>query len=161
MAIGIISVFIVYFTKVRRRKYEKIMNGAYFKEYEIIKDAIMNSQLSDKSKKETLEDILDIFLEAQKAGKSIDAVIGDPVGFSKKIISQFSSPGRFVILSFLDGIITFALFVLGVNAVMWLEQTENSFFSVVMDVSIVLFFIMIAFFIIPVTKKLTSAKNPS
>lgn len=158
--IGIISVAAVYFTKVRKGKYEKMLNTAYFKEYEIIRDAIMNSQLSDKSKKETVEDILDMLLEAQKAGKSIDVVIGNPVEFSQKIICEYSSLRRFVILSLFDGIIAFALFVIGVTTVLWLEQVDKGFFSIGVDISMVMFFVIVAFLIIPATKKLTSTKNP-
>lgn len=158
--IGIISVAAVYFTKVRKGKYEKMLNTAYFKEYEIIRDAIMNSQLSDKSKKETVEDILDMLLEAQKAGKSIDVVIGNPVEFSQKIICEYSRLRRFVILSLFDGIIAFALFVIGVTTVLWLEQVDKGFFSIGVDISMVMFFVIVAFLIIPATKKLTSTKNP-
>jgi divalent metal cation (Fe/Co/Zn/Cd) transporter len=50
---SISSVFVVYFTKVQKRKHEKLLIQQYFQEYEILKDAVANSQLaiSDKKKK--------------------------------------------------------------------------------------------------------------
>jgi len=55
--VSISSVFIVYFTKVRKRKYEKLLNQEYYQEYEILKDAVANSQLAISNKKEINEDI--------------------------------------------------------------------------------------------------------
>jgi len=135
--IGIISIAAVYFTKVRKDKYEKMLNDVYFKEYEIIKDSIMNSQLSDKSKKETVEDILDMLLSAQKAGKLVDDVIGNPVTFSQRVINSFSGTLRFTIMSLFDGIIAFSLMVIGVNIALWFEQIDKSFFGISVGASMV------------------------
>lgn len=157
---AVLSVAAVYLTKVQKSRYEKLLNASYFKEYEMIKDVIMNSQLSVKSKKETTEDILDILLEAQKAGRAAADVIGDPLEFSKKIIGTFTNPKRFIALSIFDSIIAFVLFVTGVHFILWLEQTDQSFFRIGTDISLVLFIIITAFVIMPVTKKLTSTKNP-
>jgi hypothetical protein len=74
---SISSVFVVYFTKVQKRKYEKLLNQEYFQEYEILKDAVANSQLAISNKKEVNEDILDILLSAQQVGKSIHEVVGN------------------------------------------------------------------------------------
>lgn len=160
VVLGIFSVLIVYLSKVRKNKFEKMLTGEYLTEYEVIKDAILNSHLSDVSKKETIDDILDILIEAQGSGKAVAGVIGNSASFSKKIISEFLSPGRHMVLNLLDGIKAFSLFVIGITAALWLEQVGTNIFQVGMDTSMVLFVFLIAFLIIPATKKLTSTRSP-
>ena len=63
-------------------------------------------------------------------------------------------------MSLLDGIKAFVLFTTGITAALWLEQIETSIFQVGMDTSMVLFVFLIAFLIIPATKKLTSTRSP-
>jgi len=62
--LSIISVPVVYFSKVRKSKFERMLNNEYFQKYEIIRDAVMNSQLSGINKKEIKEDMLDILISA-------------------------------------------------------------------------------------------------
>ena len=135
--IGISSVIIVYFSKVRKSKFEKMLNDEYFQEYEIIKDAVMNSQLSNNSKKEIKEDILDILLSSQKAGKPVNNVVENPVTFSREIIRSFTKPSRSAILNLFDGIIGFVLLVIGVNILLWLKQIDRSFFGIGIGITMI------------------------
>ncbi|MBM3709513.1 MAG: hypothetical protein FJW61_03710 [Actinobacteria bacterium] len=75
---------------MRKSKFEAILNNEYFQKYEIIKDAVMNSQLSNIAKKEIKEDILDMLITAQKSGKSADDTVGSPESFSRNLCNIFS-----------------------------------------------------------------------
>ncbi|MBW6474153.1 MAG: hypothetical protein K0B14_13590 [Anaerolineaceae bacterium] len=59
IVISILSVFVVYFSKIQKKKYEKLLNQEYYEKYEIIKDAVANSQLSAATKKDITEDVLE------------------------------------------------------------------------------------------------------
>jgi hypothetical protein len=157
--LSIISVFIVYFLKVRKSRFEKMLNNEYFQKYEIIKDAIRNSQLSDITKKEIREDILDLLISAQNSGKSAEDSVGSPEIFTMEILLTYSKPGRLAVLSVIDGIIYFILFVLGASIILWLEQSGISFFNTGIDIIIIVFFFIISFILIPVIRKLTSTHN--
>lgn len=157
--ISIISVPVVYFSKVHKNKFESMLNNEYFQKYEIIKDAVVNSQLSNISKKEIKEDVLDILITSQKSGKSAEDTIGNPESFSQNIIFAYSKPGRLSILNIIDGLIYFIFFILGASIFMWFEQSSNSIFEIGIDISMLAFFFLICFIIIPVTKKYTSTKN--
>jgi len=158
--VSISSVFVVYFTNVQKRKYEKLLNQEYFQEYEILKDAVANSQLAISNKKEINEDILDILLSAQEAGKSVHDVVGNPERFAQEILLSYARPTQLAILSFLDSLIAFVLFVIGTSLLLWLGEPRQSFFAIRLDIAMVVFFILVAFVLLPVTRKQTSTKNP-
>ena len=148
--VSISSVFVVYFTKIQKRKYEKLLNQEYYQEYKILKDAVANSQLTNSNKKETNEDILDILLSAQEAGRSV----------AQEILLSHARPTQLAILNFLDSLIAFVLFVIGASLLFWFEETQQSFFAIRLDIAMVVFFILVAFVVLPVTRKQTSTKNP-
>lgn len=157
--LSILSVFTVYLLKGRKRKYEKLLNDEYYREYEIIQDAVLQSQLSSAVKKEIGSDILDLLLSAQEAGKSVESAVGDPAAFAREIMRAYARPGLFACLSLIDAAVTFLSVVLAAYIVTWLEQTNQSFFGLRFDVSLIAFFALIALIVIPVTKSLVSARR--
>lgn len=160
IVISILSVFVVYFSKIQKKKYEKLLNQEYYEQYEIIKDAVANSQLSVVTKKDIIEDILELLLSAQESGKSVASVVGDPQIFTNEIISSFAKPIRLAMLSLFDGLIAFILMILGASFVLWLEQTQQSFFATRLDISMVILFLLVTFLLVPVTKAQTGTRNP-
>lgn len=158
--VSVLSVFVVYFTKIKKRKYEKLLNGSYFEQYEIIKDAVLHSQLSSFHKRDVNEDVLELLLSAQESGKPVDSVIGDTDFFAQEIIRSFAKPSHLAILSLYDSLIAFILMVVGASLVMWLEEIQNSFFTTKLDISMVFFFLVVVFLIIPVTKGQAGTRSP-
>jgi len=156
---SIISVPVVYFLKVRKSKFESMLSSEYFQKYEIIRDSVMNSQLSGTAKKEIKEDVLDILISAQKSNKSAGDTIGNPETFAREILKAYAKPGRLSVLSIIDGIMYFILFILGASIFIWFEQTDMSFFETGIDIRMITLFFIISFILLPVTKKLTSTHN--
>jgi DNA-binding ferritin-like protein (Dps family) len=157
---SISSVFIVYFTKVRKNNYEKLLNKEYTETYQIIKDSISNSQLSRAVKREVIDDIVDLLLSAQKSGKIIGDVVGNPDDFTEDIFKSYAKPSHLAILSFFDCMIAFVLIILGASALIWFENTQQNFFAIELDISMTTFFVLVAFGLYPLTTRLTSTKNP-
>lgn len=160
IVVSILSVFVVYFSKVQKKKYEKLLNAEYFEQYEIIKETVMNSQLSAVTKKDIVEDVLELLLTAQESGRSIQSVIDNTDTFSMNIIQSFARPIRLAILSLYDSIIAFTLIVIGVHLVLWLEQTQQGFFATKMDISMLVLFLLVTFILLPVTKIGANNRNP-
>ncbi len=158
--VSVLSVVVVYFTKVKKRKYEKLLNQAYFQKYEIIKDAVGNSQLSNSRKVEIREEILDMLLLAQEAGKPVESVISNPDEFSQEMLQAYARPIRLTILTIFDSFIALVLIIIGTSTFLWLEQTTRSFFDTRLEISMVALFILVAFVVLPVTRKQTSKQNP-
>ena len=157
--LAIISIPVVYFLKVRKSKFERILDSNYFQKYEIVKDAILNSQLSNTSKKEIIEDVLDILISAQKSGKSPEEAVEDPQSFSREILLAYARPGRLPVLSIIDGTMYFIFFVIGASLFLWFEQIETSLFNTGIDISMLIFIFIISFILVPVIKKLASTQN--
>ena len=151
---GIGSVLLVFYAKVRRRAHEKLLNDDYYHKYEIVRDAVMSSQLSAGMKREIKNDVIDLLLSAQRSGKAADSAVGDPTAFSKEIIGSSLKPGNMIVLSLLDAGIAFISFVVGVNTLLWLEHTGNSFFGVGIGVNMVVLFALIALLVIPAARRL-------
>ncbi len=160
--ISISSVLLVLFKikKMHRGKAEGMLTGDYYRRYEVIRDAIANSQLSGNQKKEIREDLLDLLISAQRAGKDADLVTGNPELFAMEILHSFARPSRFAILSLFDGMTWFLTFIVGVNTLLWLENINQSYFSIANDAGMVILIIIITFILVPLTKKLTSTKDP-
>jgi len=160
--ISISSVLLVLFKikKLHRGKAEGMLTGDYYRHYEVIRDAIANSQLSGNQKKEIKEDLLDLLISAQRAGKDAAMVIGDPEIFAMEILHSFAKPSRYAILSLFDGMIWFLSFIIGVNTFLWLENIEQYYFRITISASMVVLFFIVSFILMPLTRKLTSTKNP-
>jgi DNA-binding ferritin-like protein (Dps family) len=158
--ISVLSVFVVYFSKIQKRKYEKLLNQEYYEQYEIIKDAVANSQLSASTKKDIIEDILEILLSAQESGKNVREVIENTDMFANEIIQSFAMPFRLAMLNLYDSLIAFILMVVGASLLLWLEQTQQNFFTTELDISMTVFFLLVAFVLLPVTKIGARKRNP-
>jgi len=150
--ISLLAVLAVYFSRIRKDKYEKMLNSEYYQKYETIRDIVMNSQLSNNSKKEIKEDILDILISAQKAEKSVDNVVNSPVEFAENIIRSYLRPERIAVLTLLDGIMFSAIFTLLASCVLWLENVRENFFSTSIDIDVLVVIFFVAFIVIPVSK---------
>jgi DNA-binding ferritin-like protein (Dps family) len=159
IAAGILSVVVVFLTKVRKGRYEKQLSAEYYSRYEIVRDAVANSQLAGATKAEIRGDLLDLLMSAQEAGKAAESVVGDPDAFAGEIIRSYSKPAYMAVLGLFDTAIAFAAFVLGVTVILWFEKTKNSFFSVGIGIDLVFFFALIAAAVLPLTKSLTSTRR--
>ncbi len=160
LTVSVLSVFVVYFSKIQKRKYEKLLNKEYYHQYEIIKDGVLNSQLSTSIKKDITGDILELLLSAQESGKEIGEVVENEEEFVKDIVQSFAKPFRLTLLNIYDSLIAFILFVVGASLLLWLEQTQNIFFTTELDISMIVFFILVAFVLLPVTKIGAGKRNP-
>ncbi|MCE5176085.1 MAG: hypothetical protein ABFD23_04020 [Caldisericales bacterium] len=159
--ISLLAVLAVCFSRIRKSKYERILNNEYYQKYEAIRDIIMNSQLSNNSKKEIKEDILDILISAQKAEKSVDNVVNSPVEFAENIIKSYLRPERISVLTLLDGIMFSIIFILLTNCVLWFENVKENFFSTSIDIDVLVVIFFVAFIVIPVSKSFKSKSNQS
>ncbi len=147
------SVLIVYGLRQRKGDFEKKLDPEFFKEYETIRDAVVNSQLSNATQKEIKDDILDLFLSAQGKGKKAGDVVADSAVMAKDIIDAYMMPRRQWLIRLMDSALSFSSLVVGVQLLLWLEEPALSIFAVEMDITMVVFLAMVAFWIIPVTKK--------
>lgn len=157
--ISLLSVVFIYFAKIRKRPDEKKLDENYFREFEIIKDAIMNSRLPKSYKKTITEDVLELMLTAQSNGKSVQAAIGDSASFAKDILNACISKPRSAVLGLIDGILAFILFTLAVCTLLWLEDFSVGFFNQKIDIIMLLFFAVISFAIIPVIRLFSLKKS--
>lgn len=157
IAIGIVavlSVAVVYMGKVRKSKAESMLSKEFFLGYEQVKDALHSSDLPKARIKEIGDEVLDMLLSAQKAGRKPEDVIGDPKAFITGVMASASKPGRLLLSGIINGIATFVLFILGITLVLWMEEPEAGYFGTAIDMSMVLLAVLIFFVIMPITKVL-------
>lgn len=157
--VSILSVAFIYLVKVKRRADEKKLDEHYFREYEVIKDSIMNSPLSKGAKKGITEDVLEMLLTAQANGKTVQASIGHTESFAKDIINACISRPRSLAVGLLDGAIAFLLFILFISTWLWFEDFSVGFFNQRIDAIMVLFVAVVSFVVIPITRQLSFQKS--
>ncbi len=157
IAIGIVAVFsvvVVYMGKVRKSKAESMLGKEYFLGYEQIKDAIYSSDLPKARMKEISDEVLDMLLSAQKAGRKPGDVIGDPRVFIKMVMESSTKPSRLLTSGLINGVGTFILFILGITLVLWMEEPDAGYFGTAIDMSMVVLAALISFVVMPLTKVL-------
>ncbi len=157
--ISLASILYVYFMKVRKNRDERLLDLDFYREYELVKDAIALSQLPSGLKKDVTDDVLEMLITAQKAGRSVADVIINPQSFADEIISSFAKPSSFFLLNLFDSGVFLSVFVLFTNLAIWLENTENGFFNVKIEISMIVLFLLISFLLIPLAKSLTTSKR--
>jgi len=157
IAIGIVavlSVVIVYMGKVRKSKAESMLSKEFFLGYEQIKDALHSSDLPKARIKEIGDEVLDMLLTAQKAGRKPEDVIGDPRAFIAGVMESAAKPGRMLLSGIINGVATFIMFILGITLVLWMEEPQAGYFGTAIDMSMVVLAALISFVVMPLTKVL-------
>jgi hypothetical protein len=157
--ISVLSVMLVYFAKIRRKSDETKLNETFFREYEITKDIVMNSPLPKREKNSIMEDVLEMLLTGQAGGRTAKEVMGDPGTFAGDILDACISKPRMLILAFIDGAAAFPLFTLFITIWLWLEDIPKGFFHQKIDISILVFYTIISFVMIPAIRRLMVRKK--
>lgn len=164
ISVGIIltsalSVINVYLSKIKKKSDELKLNESFFREYEMIRDTVMNSELPKSEKNGIVEDVLEMLLTAQFNGRTIQATVGNTESFAKSILSACTGKPQSLILGFLDGSIGFLLFSLLISLMLWLEDFSKGFFNQNIDISTVVFCVIISFALIPAIRQFSLKKN--
>lgn len=145
--LAILSSIYVYFRNMDKTKK---LTAEFRNEYEYMSDRIDNIVLSRMEKKEVLEDILSIFIQAQKDNRQVLEVVGENSDvFIKNIISSFGYRSSFL-FNLLNGSITAIAYVFLVQMFSWIDEAGSvGFFEVKSDYEILLFLIPFAFIVVP------------
>jgi DNA-binding ferritin-like protein (Dps family) len=147
---SVLSIPIVYFSKVRPKRYEKLLGKDYAHRYELLKDILGQSGLPARSRREVLNDCLELLINAQHADKPVDDVIPDVSSFAKEILETYSRRKSHWWHLLPNSILYFVVFVLGMQAVVWLEDNRQDWFSIRTDLSMLVLIGLISFGLIPV-----------
>lgn len=156
---GVASVPVVYFTKIKRSKTEKLLDGEFLEAYELIRDVVFSSRLPKHTADDILDDVLDLMVTARHNNRPLKEIIADPRGFALKITEQYGGKKKYGIVSFLDSLLYMAGFTLGASALMWLKEPEQGIFNTPLDVSLLFLFGVISFWLVPYLK-LNAAEKP-
>ncbi|MCK5757544.1 MAG: DUF1048 domain-containing protein [Clostridiales bacterium] len=153
IAIAVASAFIVYYTRKKLRTRAKLLNEDFFIAYEAISDSMEGSVLSYYEKKETLKDILGLFIDAQNSGRTADQVTGgDLKMFVKKVQDSFGYRNRFI-FTLLSGLEYAIMYLFMVQIYEWVRGSEElGFFESKPGYSMMIFLLPIAFIGIPLMR---------
>jgi DNA-binding ferritin-like protein (Dps family) len=157
--VSILSVVFIYFVKIKKRPDERKLDESYYREYEIVKDAIMNSSLPTNTKKGIVEDVLELMATAQFQGKSVQDAIGDATSFAKGILDACTKKSRSAVMVLMNGIMAFLLFTLFTSGLLWLEDLSAGFFNQRIDIFMLLFFAILSFALIPFIRQMAMRRR--
>lgn len=151
--VAVASAFIVYYTRKKMRTRAKLLNEDFFVVYEGISDSMDNSVLSHLEKKETLKDILGLFIDAQNSGRTADQVTGGDLNeFVKRVQDSFGYRIRFI-FTFLSSFEYAIMYLFMVQIYEWVRGSEGlGFFDSKPGYSMMLFLLPIAFIGIPLMR---------
>ena len=153
IAVAVVSAFIVYYTRKKIGTRAKLLNEDFFIAYEGISDSMEGSVLSYYEKKETLKDILGLFIDAQNSGRTADQVTGGDLNmFVKKVQDSFGYRNHFI-FTLLTGLEYAIMYLFMVQIYEWVRGSERlGFFESKPGYSMMLFLLPIAFIGIPLMR---------
>ena len=153
IAVAVVSAFIVYYTRKKIGTRAKLLNEDFFIAYEGISDSMDGSVLSYYEKKETLKDILGLFIDAQNSGRTADQVTGGNLNmFVKKVQDSFGYRNHFI-FTLLSGLEYAIMYLFMVQIYEWVRGSEGlGFFESKPGYSMMLFLLPIAFIGIPLMR---------
>ncbi len=160
VVLGAGSVWVVHRTLIRARRGEALLDPDFRAAYQTVRDAAASSPLGVRTRGEVLDDVLDLMLSSQRDGRHAAEAIGNPVTFASEILRVYLRPGRRWLLDALDGLVAWGLMVLGSGLLLWIEDAERPIDQVRLDGFLLVFFTVVAFNLLPLTRRLIAAGNP-
>jgi DNA-binding ferritin-like protein (Dps family) len=154
VALAVVTFGLFTWFRLRKSKYVKKLNPAYFAAYEKIGDALSGSVLSRMERKETKSDVLALLLDAQEKGRDVsDVVGGDALSFVNRIQSSFGYRSTF--LFGLCSVVQYGIFfVTFIQVLVYFSELGTvPFFEGRISLSLAFMFLLIIFIIYPVIKR--------
>ena len=156
---AVLSVVFVAVARSRKRPDEKVLGSDYFPVFEEIRDILMASPLPLGRKKNVIDDVLAMLLDAQASGRTVASAIGDGGAFAREIIRACASRPRRFLLHLTDGAMAFIGLSLFIHTLLWLENPAAGFYGQAVDLSMLLLCGLIVFAVLPATRLLLAAKS--
>lgn len=151
--IAILSVGIVILARKRIQKTAGLLDKEYFEVYEIIADSFEGSVLGVWERKETLNDILGLFIDAMNSGKTVEQVTGGDINeFIRRVKSSFGYRNG-LLFGFLSGCQYAIMYLFFIQIYEWLRDSWNEgFFTASPGYASLVLLMPIAFFGIPLMR---------
>ncbi|MBN1624509.1 MAG: hypothetical protein JXN10_01375 [Clostridia bacterium] len=151
--IAVLSVGIVILARKKIKKTAGLLNKEYFEVYEMIADSFEGSVLGVMERKETLNDILGLFIDAMNSGKTVEQVTGGDINeFIRRVKSSFGYRNG-VLFGFLSGCQYAILYLFLIQGYEWMRDSWNEgFFSASPGYSSIVLLMPIAFFGLPLMR---------
>lgn len=153
IAIAVLSAIVVFVTRKKMRTKAKLLNDEFFTAYEAISDSMEGSVLGFFEKKETMRDILGLFIDAQNSGRTAEMVTGGNINeFVKKVQDSFGYRNRFL-FTLLSGIEYAVMYLFMVQIYEWGRDLGRvGFFESSPGYSMIILLLPVAFIGIPLMR---------
>jgi DNA-binding ferritin-like protein (Dps family) len=151
--IAVLAIVSMVVSRMRIRKNTSNLSAEFFSVYEEISDKLGGAMMGAMEKKETLSDILDLFLLADHDGRKVTQVIdGDVDAFIDQIQQSFGYRNKWIFMM-LSGVQYCMLYLFMLQGANYIKALPNaSFFDVTISLSSFIYLIPLAFIGIPLIK---------
>lgn len=148
--IAVLAILSMAISRMKLRRNTKNLSPEYFEVYEEISDMLNGVNMSNMEKKETMSDILDLFLLADKDGRKVTEVVGSSIeDFVEQIQNSFGYRSK-VVFHFLTGVQYSVLYIFMMQGAEFLKgKNDFGFFGQKIAISLPLLLIPLAFFGVP------------
>lgn len=156
---GIILFLFTLYKALKRDENIEKLNNEYEMTFTQIKEYIGLSRLTFIEKKELINEILSMFLEAQSKGKSVNEVIGNNhQAFIDNMIKAHGVQNS-LFYDLLTGAQFFIFYIIAIHIFIFAERDSINFFMVEIDNSLILFFFINAFILLPLVYRIKRNKK--
>ena len=161
IVIALLAVLAMLFARLKLKKNTSALSPKFFEAYEEIADRLNGIPMSGMEKRETLSDILDFFLLADKDGRSVNQVIGESIDeFVSQIQNSFGYRSKLLHI-ILTGIQYSVLYLFMLQGASYLEYPNAGFFNLEISISTSLLLLPIAFVGVPLMTGLIRKNKPA
>lgn len=147
--IAVLAIVSMLISRLKIRKNTKILSPEFFEVYEEIADKLSGSTMSNMERKETMNDILDLFILADRDNRQVSEVIGDN---SDEFINQIQNSFGYrsgILFNLLTGVQYSIIYLFMIQVFIYIENIGNGFFNQQLEISMIFLLSLLAFIGVP------------
>lgn len=147
--IAVLAIVAMLISRLKLRKSTKNLSPEFFEVYEEISDKLSGSTMSTMERKETMNDILDLFMQADKDKRQVSEVIGNSTDdFINSIQSAFGYRSS-ILFNIITGVQYSVIYLFMVQLLIYMENTSDGFFNQLLDISTIFMLTLLALIGVP------------
>jgi DNA-binding ferritin-like protein (Dps family) len=153
LILAVVAVGIMFLARKQIMYRAKLLNSEFFEEYERVCDMLQGSVLGHLEKKETLKDILGLFIDAQNSGRSVEQVTGgNTEDFVARVQASFGYRSKYIFM-LLTGTRYSIIYLFMVQIYEWIKHGDT-FFDAQPGYTMIILLLPVALIGVPLMRQL-------
>ncbi len=147
--IAVLAVLSMLASRIKMKKSTKNLSPEYFEAYEDISDRLGGSTMSNFERRETMNDILDMFMLANRDNRPVSDVVGNDIDYFINQIQNSFGYRSSIFFNLLTGVQYCVIYLFMIQISTYIENIDSSYFAQQINVSMIFLLSLMAFIGLP------------